>query len=180
MKKKLEHLRTRPALLTVAPIAYKPDVTHGAWSTPQWMRKLILRSPVPPTWDLFADQTNALTQAYCSVHMPFTEKVLIEEKAVFFYQPPYKLLQTTWQDCFRALNKLPQLQLWGLVPINFYLDTIAASSLPQHCCNRPCHVDYVHTTIDSSSGASFTSVLFFLSQSNCVCNYLHRLLSVCA
>jgi len=179
VKAKLQHIRVTPSLLTTCPVAYDPDLSHGAWSTPEWMRKLILRSPIPPTWDLFADQTNSLCKDYCSLQQPFTETVFNKE-AVFFFQPPYELLTTTWNQTHSAFNMLNPLQLWGLVPLAFYMQVLQPSLCEVHCCHNQCRVNYNHHSLPTSSGALFKSVLFFLSHTQCVCQYLHRVFPVCA
>ena len=179
VKAKLQHIRVTPSLLTVEPVAFAPDLSHGAWSTPAWMRKLILRSPIPPTWDLFADQTNALCQNFCILQQPFTEAVFNNE-AVFFYQPPYDMLSSTWDQCQSAFHRLTPLQLWGLVPLNFFTEELLPSMQGEHCCNIQCYVDYDHHSLPTTRGAQFMSVLFFHSHSQCVCQYLHRVFTVCA
>ena len=172
--KQLDYIRTHPALLTVEPKAYDPDLSSNAWATPQWMRKVILRSPVPPTLDLFADQTNALTKNYCSLQQPFTEAVF-QHPAVFFYQPPYEMLSDTWPLCRTAIKSMSA-QLWGLVPAGFFSSNILPHST-SHCCSTLCHVDYDHTSATHSPGAKFESVLFFFSPSVCMCKYIKGVFS---
>ena len=180
VKQRLDYIRTRPSLITVEPLAYNPDTSRDAWSTPQWMRKIILKSPRPPTWDLFADQTNALTCHFNSLENPFTPAVF-NRSAVFFFQPPYKLLLETWQETWEALLESSSLQLWGLVPKGFYRNVISPMNQSLHCCSVTTQLDYIHPTVTDQPGSMFESVLFFFSKSSyCVCHYLQAVFPDCA
>ena len=135
------------------------------------MRKHILCSPIPPTFDLFADHTNSLCQLYASTNTPFSPVTITQH--VSFYQPPYTLLSDSWHQ---ILPYLPSTQgLWGLVPTSFFQHNIKPIS--SHICWCQHQVSYVHPTYMHPPGAPFASTLFFIppTLSTCQCQYLSNL-----
>ena len=170
---KLDYIATHPALISSTDNAYFPDISSDAWATPEHIRKLLLKSPAPPTWDLFADQFNALAIHYCSLQEPFTPAVLTEE-FIFFYQPPYQLLNQTWSLCLPKLSHTAG--FWGLVPTVFYEQHIEPSLPSGHICAMTLHLDYQHPTLPQP-GATFLSTLFFINPSpqECMCSLFSEL-----
>ena len=169
----LKHIYYHPALIHYQLEPFTQDTSHDAWFTPYWVRSLLRQSPLEPTMDLFADATNALTRKFCSEQDPFSPEKL-DGQDVYFYQPPYSTMGTTWKQCFAQLTKATKLGFWGLVPLRFYLHQIGpALKDSRHCCTRHIKLDYHHPVLNSTQGASFSSILFLLSPS-CVCDYLEQ------
>ena len=166
----LRFIATHPALITADPIKFEQDTSRQAWSTPDWMRWIITKSPIPPTQDLFADQTSALCPNYFSQSDPFNPAVLKTGK-ICFYQPPYKLLSDTWQQC-RSHLPTP-VGFWGLTPKSFYLQQVRRDITCHICaCNQ--QVNYYHPTLPGTR-AAFKSTLFFIPGPSqpCLCSYLN-------
>ena len=141
-----------------------PDTSPDAWHTPPVIRQAIQSSPYPPTIDLFADYTNSLCHQFCSLDFPFTTDKL--QHQIPFYQPPYTMLDSTWQDILPALHTTQG--LWGLVPSNFFY---FQPTIP-HTCHFTSMVHYSHPTQLHQLGANFHSTLFFIPPSplHCICN----------
>ena len=171
----LKHIDSHPALVATEPTPFVQDTTRNAWTTPDWIRWLIRKSPHPPTFDLFADSTSALTIHHFSQANPFHPSIL-DTTHTCFYQPPYKLLDTTWKQCASHLPTTTG--LWGLVPSKFFTEVILAPH-SLHICSRAWQVNYSHPNLPGDR-ANFTSTLFFVPPQRkstphtgtCQCNYL--------
>jgi len=173
---KLFHIATHPTLLTSTPQKHDPDCSRGAWSTPNWLRWYILKSDHPPTHDLFADHTNALTESYSDIQHPFDPQVL--QSQITFFQPPYEQLQTAWDACQPFLPSLAG--MWGLVPFHFFMEEIV-KTYPYHICNSRMQVNYQHPTLQGKR-ANFKSTLFYMPAlehnhlpypTHCQCHYFN-------
>ena len=169
IRNKIDYLQCHPAVINYDPAQPHPsmDVTSDAWSTPDWLREKILYSDFPPTLDLFADYTNALCLHHCSIQNPFPPPDL--HSHTLFYQPPYSLLDSTWQH---ILSILPHPHgIWGLVPYTFFAHTMMP--MPSHTCHITLQVDYCHPTLPNV-GAPFLSTLFFIPAcaDHCQCAYM--------
>ena len=175
VKDKLNVIELHPALITTEPEPFRPDLSRQAWATPDWMRWFILKAPLPPTVDLFADLTSALTKQHYSMKNPFHPQVL-QSPEICFFQPPYNELSQHWQAC---LPHLPTAEgFWGLVPKNFYLEELKPSLGKHHICKWSGQVNYTHHTCKGQK-ANFKSTLFFIPPTDrltttCHCQYLHK------
>ena len=167
----IKHISYHPALISYQAEAFNQDTGRDAWFTPYWIRSVLRHSPQPPSFDLFADATNAITRKFCSIQNPFTVEHL-DGKDVYFYQPPYSTMGSTWQQCNSVMTTASSTGFWGLVPLHFFQQVIQPQ-LMQHCCYCSLQVDYKHPCHHAPPGASFRSLLFFLSPT-CVCDYLEQ------
>ena len=122
------------------------------------MRWLLRKAPAPPTFDLFADATNALTLQVSSPLHPFTPTTLLTSETCFF-QPPYKDLTTHWLSCMTHIHTTTG--FWGLVPHSFFKQEVLPHFPTRHCCFKKFQVNYKHPTLPGDR-ASFKSVVFFL------------------
>ena len=150
----LQHIAVHPALVATNPAPYRPDLSRQAWATPDWMRWYILKTHHPPTVDLFADQSNALTTKYFSLQNPFRSDVL-DSNQICLFQPPYADLLLHWQAC---LPHLPTtVGFWGLVPKNFFLEEVKPSLKNAHLCTWSGQVNYRHHTFTGKRAAFKTT-----------------------
>ena len=172
VKAMLKHIYFHPALIHYEAVPFKQDTSRDAWYTPYWVRNFLLKSPAPPTLDLFADATNALTRRFCSLDKPFSKDKL-DGLDIYFYQPPYSTMAATWQDCYSVMTTASKQGFWGLVPLSFFNNCVRPL-LSSHCCSRQLDINYRHPSLPVTPGANFPSLLFFISNSLCVCNHLEQ------
>jgi len=178
---KLAYIKTHPTLLHLEPLKHDPDCSRDAWSTPPWVRWIVLKSSNPPNFDLFADKTNSLSLHHFDLQNPFNPNVLQAHWTCFF-QPPYQLLTAAWDACQPFLP--PKAGLWGLVPKSFFLQKILPTG-PGHLCFKHMQVDYQHPTLKGTR-AKFKSTLFYMPAAvlrtslptqpppDCHCHYIHN------
>ena len=178
VQEKLFHIATHPSLLTTHTQPYDPDCSRGAWSTPNWLRWYILKAQHPPTFDLFADHTNALAEDFANLEHPFEPQML--DQHTTFFQPPYEKLQAAWTACQPHLPT--SAGMWGLVPYHFYMEVIV-KDYHHHICHSRMQVNYQHPTLHGSR-ALFKSTLFYLPAldqdhqplpTQCHCHYFNSI-----
>ena len=174
---KLAHLQSHPGLTTSSVQTLTQDQTRQAWSTPDWLRWYIRKTPAyPPTIDLFADHTSALTAEYYSLAHPFQATCLQREETVAFFQPPYDRMADHWKACVPYLP--PSRGFWGLVPTSFYHQAVQKSFPDLHLCSINLQVNYIHPTLPGDR-AAFTSTLFYIPHQPSPPTPSHPLLCIC-
>ena len=168
---RLQEIFRYPSIVNLQPLSTQQhvDCSHGAWSTPPEIRELIATSNYRPTLDLYADCSNALAMTYGTVLHPITVDRLHRDEICFF-QPPYHLLERAWMQILPHLSQI--VGLWGLVPKSFFDEFVYGSA--HHICVLHAMIDYCHHEISSTSGAKFSSCLFFISPQKrlCVCSHI--------
>jgi hypothetical protein len=169
--KKLQFLHLHPGYINCLPTTPLPviDSSTDAWATPDWLRQLILDSPIPPTVDLFADHSNSLCSLYFTNTKPANFSIVSQHTC--FFQPPYSSIQESWESFLPFLPS--QSSFWGLIPASFFHSFIVPHFT--HICFSNLHVDYSHVEFPIPPGAHFSSILFFIPAclDQCVCSYLH-------
>jgi len=179
---RLEQLHLFPSLIAYTKeqcenlTTFHPDLSPDAWSTPPSIRHIVRTSPIPPTYDLYAEPTTALATQYSTVDNPVLPSTYQQQSPtghehVFWFQPPYSHIHTATHTLALAA---PTITCWALLPASF-MHHFQRAMNKHVCTSPPLNVHFIPPGGAPGSGshtpAPFLTVLCHVGQS-CLCHWL--------